>query len=106
LCTEPDVLFETKETIYRIAQEALHNAVKHAQAGQLDLRLYRSNESIVLEISDDGVGFDPTTAFPGHLGLHSMHERANSLGGTLAIHSAPGNGTRVCAQFPLPSAPS
>lgn len=102
LCDEPDAPLETKEAIYRIAQEALHNAVKHAQAGQLDLRLCRSGESIVLEISDDGVGFDPTVAFPGHLGLRSMVERAARLGGTLEIHSAPGNGTRVRARFPSP----
>jgi PAS domain S-box-containing protein len=102
LCAEPDVSLETKEAIYRITQEALHNAVKHAQAGRLDLRLYCSRESIVLEVSDDGVGFDPTIVFPGHLGLHSMYERATSLGGTLAIHSSPGKGTRVRAQFPSP----
>jgi len=102
LCDEPDAPLETKEAIYRIAQEALHNAVKHAQAGRLDLRLCRSGESIVLEIGDDGVGFDPTVAFPGHLGLRSMVERATRLGGTLEIHSAPGNGTRVRARFPSP----
>ncbi len=100
LCAEPDVSLETKEAIYRIAQEALHNAVKYAQAGRLDLRLYRSHESIALEVTDDGVGFDPTIAFPGHLGLRSMHERAASLRGTLEIHSAPGAGTCVRAQFP------
>jgi len=102
LCDEPDVPLETKEAIYRIAQEALHNAVKHAQAGWLDLRLYRSGESIVLEISDNGVGFDPTMVFPGHLGLHSMYERATRLGGTLEIHSSPGGGTCIRAQFPSP----
>lgn len=102
LCVEPDVPLATKETIYRIAQEALHNAVKHAQAGRLDLRLACSRESVVLEISDDGVGFDPTLEFPGHLGLRSMYERATSLGGTLVIHSYPGNGTRVRVEFPVP----
>jgi PAS domain S-box-containing protein len=102
LCAEPDVPLETKEAIYRIAQEALHNAVKHAQAGRLDLQLYRSGENIVLEISDDGVGFDPTMAFPGHLGLRSMYERATRLGGTLEIYSSPGDGTHIRAQFPSP----
>ena len=102
LCAEPDVPLEIKEAIYRIAQEALHNAVKHAQASRLDLRLYRSSQSIVLEISDNGMGFDPSIAFPGHLGLRSMHERATRLGGTLAINSSPHDGTRVCAQFPSP----
>ena len=101
LCAEPDVALETKEAIYRIAQEALHNAVKHAQASRLNLRLYRSNDNITLEISDDGVGFDPTIAFPGHLGLRSMAERATSLDGTLTVDSSPGDGTRVYAQFSL-----
>jgi signal transduction histidine kinase len=101
LCTEPDVSLETKEAIYRIAQEALHNAVKHAQASRLDLRLYRGGDSLTLEIGDDGVGFDPMTAFPGHLGLRSMAERAKRLDGTLTVDSSPGDGTRVYAQFPV-----
>ena len=106
LCGEPDVPLETKEALYRIAQEALHNAVKHAQAGRLDLRLYQSSDNIVLEIGDDGVGFDPTIAFPGHLGLRSMDERAAKLRGAMAIHSSPGGGTRVHAQFPLQIEPA
>jgi PAS domain S-box-containing protein len=106
LCVEPDIALETKEAIYRIAQEALHNAVKHAQASRLNLQLYRSSNCIAIEISDDGVGFDPTITFPGHLGLRSMDERATKLGGTLEIHSSPGAGTRVYAQFPLQSTSS
>ncbi len=102
LCAEPDVPLESKEVIYRITQEALHNAVKHAQATDLCLRLECTDHSIVLEISDNGVGFDSTASFPGHLGLHSMHERAVSLGGMLVIHSSPHQGTCVRAQFPLP----
>jgi PAS domain S-box-containing protein len=101
LCSEPNAPLEIKEALYRIAQEALHNVVKHAQASRLDLRLYRSSNDIVLEIRDDGVGFDPTTAFPGHLGLRSMDERAAKLGGALAIHSSPGSGTRIHAHFPV-----
>lgn len=103
LCAEPDVPLATKEAIYRIAQEAFHNAVKHAQAGLLDLRLYHNGAGVVLEINDDGVGFDPAQAFPGHLGLHSMYERAARLGGTLEINSSLGKGTRVRAEFPSSS---
>ena len=106
LCTEPDVPIETKETLYRIAQEALHNAVKHAHASRLNVRLCCGDGGVVLEVSDDGVGFDPTQLHAGHLGLRSMRERAARLGGKLDVHSAPGNGARIRAQMPshLPSA--
>ncbi len=101
ICDEPDVPLETKEAIYRVAQEALHNAVKHARANQLRVRLCHQQDNLALEVSDDGVGFDPAKSFPGHLGLDSMRERAARLGGTLEIYSAPGRGVRVCVEFPL-----
>jgi signal transduction histidine kinase len=101
LCEEPDVPLKTKEALYRIAQEALTNAVKHAQATRLGLRLSHDKESIVLEVSDDGLGFDPTGSYPGHLGLRSMRERAARLGGVLNVESAPGQGTRIRARFPI-----
>ena len=50
---------------------------------------------------DDGIGFDPTGNFPGHLGLHSMRERIERLGGTLAVESAPGKGTEIRAWMPI-----
>jgi PAS domain S-box-containing protein len=103
LCDEPDIPLETKEALYRIAQEALQNAVKHARPSRLDVRLVCDAESIVLEVCDDGVGFDPIASFPGHLGLRSMRERATRRGGTLDIVSAPGGGTRIRACVP-PSA--
>src|SRR5262249_8851336 len=68
LCDEPDVPLELKEPLYRIAQEALHNTVKHARARRVTLRLDCSPAEIVLEVADDGVGFDPAAAHPGHLG--------------------------------------
>jgi signal transduction histidine kinase len=92
---EGDLSLERKEAVYRIAQEALHNIVKHAHASRVTLRLACQDGEIILEISDDGRGFDPTGAFPGHLGLASMRERAERLGGTLTIESAPGHGTRL-----------
>jgi signal transduction histidine kinase len=100
LCDEPDVPLEVKETIYRIAQEALNNTVKHAQAEGVELRLEQDTSEILLEVRDDGVGFDPAGSFPGHLGLKSMRERVVRLGGTLRIESAPGEGTRIRAQIP------
>ncbi len=59
-----------------------------------------ASKQIMLEISDEGLGFDPTEDFPGHLGLDSMRERASSLGGTLEIYSSLGHGTRILARIP------
>jgi PAS domain S-box-containing protein len=106
LCDEePAMSPETKEALYRIAQEAMQNTVKHAGAANVDLRLEQENGSVALEISDDGSGFDPSGSFPGHLGLRSMRERAAQIGGTLEIESAPGEGTRVLTRIPCSFAP-
>ena len=105
LCDEPDVSILIKEALYRIAQEALNNAAKHAGPGRLDVHLACEGGSLELEVSDDGIGFDPSTAYPGHLGLHSMRERAVSVGGTLDIVSAPGRGTQVRARVPADCIP-
>jgi signal transduction histidine kinase len=61
-----------------------------------------SNDSVTILIGDDGIGFDPQAEYPGHVGLHTMRERAEKLGGTLQVDSTPGQGTRVRATF-LPS---
>jgi PAS domain S-box-containing protein len=98
---EPDLPLETKEALYRIAQEALHNIIKHARASSADLKLECDAEGIALEVSDDGAGFDPEEDFSGHLGLKSMRERVTRLGGTLRIESAPAEGTRIRAQIPM-----
>jgi PAS domain S-box-containing protein len=97
---EPEVPFAVKEALYRIAQEALHNAIKHAQARTVAVRLVCRPPDLVLEVHDDGTGFDAGGAFPGHLGLHTMRERAARLGATLAVESAPGRGTRIQVQVP------
>jgi signal transduction histidine kinase len=83
--------------VYRIAQEALQNALKHANAGRVSVSLRGANGRLVLEVEDDGVGFDPAApaARSRRLGLTSMEERAQRLGGTLEIRSAPGAGTTV-----------
>jgi PAS domain S-box-containing protein len=100
LCDEPGAPPEVKETVYRIAQEALHNTVKHARANSVGLELVCNEGSLSLEVSDDGVGFDSDGEFPGHLGLRSMRERAQRVGGTLTIETSPGGGTRIRAQIP------
>jgi PAS domain S-box-containing protein len=99
LCQEPDLPLETKEALYRIAQEALHNTVKHARASRAELKLECDAQGIALEVSDDGAGFDPAGDFSGHLGLKSMRERAARLGGTLEVESTPGEGTSICVRI-------
>jgi signal transduction histidine kinase len=101
LCEEPVLPLTVKQELYRIAQEALHNTVKHAHASKVDLVLRRTASAVILEVCDDGVGFDPLGSFPGHLGLRSMQERVSHLGGRFQIKSAPGQGTHLLAQVPL-----
>ena len=100
LCDEPDLPLKIKQELYRVAQEALHNTIKHAHASQVNVRLGRTAEAIILEIRDNGRGFDPLGSFPGHLGLLSMQERVSNLGGVLQIESTPGQGTHLLAQVP------
>jgi signal transduction histidine kinase len=99
---EPDAPLPTKEAAYRIAQEALHNAVQHARARRVEVRLAEEEACLRVEVADDGIGFDPTSPFPGHLGLRTMRERAEELGGRVEIESAPGAGARVIALLPAP----
>ena len=100
LCAEPEASPGAKEAIYRIAQEALHNTVKHARANNVRIEMGCSPVSLTLKVSDDGVGFDARGDFPGHLGLRSMRERAARLGGTLTVETSPGAGTLISAQIP------
>jgi two-component system, NarL family, sensor kinase len=89
--------------LFRIAQEALLNARKHAEAEELALSLGRdpSGRALVLEVRDDGCGFDPSRPARGHFGLHTMRERAEACGGRLELESAPGRGTTLRAIVPL-----
>jgi signal transduction histidine kinase len=98
---EPDLSQPAKEALYRVAQEALQNAVKHARAQTISLVLESGGSQAVLMVTDDGRGFDPLQDFPGHLGLQSMRERATNVGGSVDIDSAPGEGTRLRARVPL-----
>jgi signal transduction histidine kinase len=101
LGAEPALPLEVKEALYRIGQEALHNVVKHARAKQVEIRLAVNPEKVILRVADDGKGFHVDGAFPGHLGLRSMRERAARLDGALEIISTPGQGTCVCATIPF-----
>lgn len=85
------------DEVFRIAQEALHNALRHSRAARIDVRLEENGHGLALSVSDDGVGFDPGAPAlrARRLGLTSMEERARELGGRLEIDSAPGAGTNV-----------
>jgi signal transduction histidine kinase len=87
---------EIEEGLYRIGQEALNNVMKHAQASNIRLCLRQAEASVTLEIADDGIGFDPSTAGKqGGLGLQAMEERAAELGGELSLRSRPQEGTQI-----------
>jgi two-component system sensor histidine kinase UhpB len=84
----------TSLCLYRVVQEALHNIMKHSQAKNVDVKLGADDRNVLLQIIDDGVGFDLSHE-RGGLGLHSMQERVRSVGGTIEIASSPKNGTRI-----------
>jgi signal transduction histidine kinase len=91
---------QQETAIYRIAQEAIGNSIRHSGSPQVSVSLYCRRNSVVLEVSDCGTGFDPR-ATPAGLGLASMRERAVSVGGRLRITAAPGAGSRVRLSVPI-----
>jgi PAS domain S-box-containing protein len=90
-----------EDALYRIAQEAIHNVVKHAAAGAVEVHLDQGVDGLRLRVADDGAGFDPGAIPAGHLGLASMRTRAEGVGGRLHVESRPGAGTRVEVTVPL-----
>lgn len=89
--------------LYRVAQEAIANAQKHAQAQHIEILLSADKQQVQLVIQDDGLGFDPELVAhrsEGHFGLAGMSERVKLLGGTLSIQSTPGTGTRIAVTVP------
>jgi signal transduction histidine kinase len=100
---EPRLRPGVDEEVFRIAQEALHNALRHAGARAVRVRLEERPGEVVLSVADDGRGFDPDAPAlrSRSLGLTSMEERAAALGGTLRIASARGAGTTVDLELPL-----
>jgi signal transduction histidine kinase len=88
--------------LFRIAQEALNNVAKHAQARRVEMAMTRDRGGVTLRIADDGRGFDPEAPQSGtHLGLWSMRERLEQLGGQVEVESAVGAGTTVRVVIPL-----
>lgn len=90
---------EIEETLYRLTQESLTNAMKHASAGSVSVELTEAGETVTLSVTDDGQGFDTTEISTG-FGLVGMRDRAVLVGGTVSIESAPGSGTTVRAEIP------
>jgi signal transduction histidine kinase len=88
--------------VFRVAQEAVHNALRHAHADHIRVGLDARDGRLILTVDDDGVGFDPVAAAvrSKRLGLTSMEERARGMGGTLTIASSAGSGTRVRLEVP------
>ncbi|MGH3941597.1 MAG: GAF domain-containing sensor histidine kinase [Pseudonocardiaceae bacterium] len=101
-----DLPEHAETAVYRIAQEALQNVLKHACAQHVHLRLSATAEAVLLEVSDDGAGFDPAAeseqARPGGYGLPGMQQRAELLGGQLTMESTPGRGTIIRLRVPVP----
>lgn len=87
--------------LFRIVQEALHNAIKYSKGRHVTVDLRGGQSGLTLTIVDDGVGFDVNTTWRKGLGLISMHERLEAVGGSLKIHSKPGAGTRLEVAVPL-----
>jgi len=90
-----EMTHEVKIVYYRVAQEALNNIAKHSGARQVDLHLECQPGQMSLLIKDDGLGFEPDSLPPGHMGIAIMRERANSIGGSLKIESQLSQGTTV-----------
>ncbi len=96
---------ELETACFRIVQEGVTNVVRHARATRISVRLERVVSDLILLITDDGAGFDARMLRSGSgmstLGLRGMEERAQAVGGTITIDSAPALGTEICARFPI-----
>ncbi len=92
-----------EEAVYRIAQEGLHNVVKHAGASHVRIAVAHDGDHLRMTLQDDGIGFDPASVPPGHLGLAGMRARAERLGGSLVVESTPGQGTTIQLGLPVGS---
>jgi len=99
-----DVADWAARDVYRIAQEAVSNAVRHGSPDHIAIRVFRRGSNTVLEVSDDGTGFDAEEVVRGG-GLAGMAERAAALGAQLQVHSRPAGGTRVELVIPPSQAP-
>jgi two-component system sensor histidine kinase DegS len=101
----PRLASQVELSAYRVAQEALTNAVRHAEANVITVRVDYDGDELVLAVEDDGAGFElpprpDLLTRAGHFGLVGMQERVTRMGGTLRIRTAPGAGTRIFIRLP------
>jgi signal transduction histidine kinase len=99
-CDDSGLSLSLRTELFRICQEALTNVMRHAEATLVKIGLYVGENNIILEISDNGKGFD-TTWDSGHLGLIGIRERIYSVNGEFQIESTPGKGTKLTVKAPL-----
>ena len=92
---------QVEQTLYRISQEALANIARHSQASKVEISVCYKADCVELVVSDNGKGFDVTKKTQNGLGLISMRERVKTIGGSIAIESSPGTGTRVSVSVPF-----
>lgn len=92
---------ESSLALFRVLQELLTNALKHAHAKHVEVRMAFLPERIQLSVKDDGAGFDPSAPRPGHYGLINLQERANKIGATVTVDTRPGAGVHVTFSVPL-----
>lgn len=104
----PQLSLPGKITLYRICQEALSNAYRHASAQRQRVLLHTTPDKIYLTVEDDGIGFDPpplrgpqATEREEHIGLRGMRDRVDLIGGTFELDSKPGQGTRITVKIPI-----
>ena len=102
-----DLPADVDALLFRVAQEALRNATKHARASTVQLTLSSERGVVTMEVRDDGAGFDPSTTTgdtgSGHFGMRVITDLAEAAGATLDLASAPGRGTALRLRVPLPT---
>ncbi len=98
---QAELASEVATVVYRVVQEALTNVVRHAQASIASVAVTAFSGRLRALIEDDGIGFDPGEPTHGHLGLQGMKERAELVGGTVRVVSAPGSGTTIVLEVPI-----
>lgn len=98
---QADIHPDDKVSLYRIVQEASNNVIKHSMATHLFIGMQCGDSTLVLQIADNGSGFDLNTASPNSLGMSIMRERAHEIGAEIEIESAPGEGTRIEVRYRL-----
>jgi PAS domain S-box-containing protein len=99
--TLPRLKPAAEEALYRIAQEALHNVVKHARATRVEVSIGARDGVVIMQVSDDGIGFNIEEVPAGHMGLGTMGQRARALHAEYLVRSRPGEGTIVTVRVPL-----